>query len=302
MSQVIRSLICIMMATKNWSIYGCITQVLHLTIGDNTGTVGDRTPALWIHKTRGVYIATALNGVASDAKFFKTKKPALNEWTRVEISQVKIGHKYFFSVAIKGEKLWFVENTRPKEFTDVMVFASSNWYAAQDGSIRHFEIENKVPGNDKRWHSHLNTSNLTHISVLMQDLSSWSEWSGCTKNRTQSTMACSITPESEDCQIYMERQDCVLTGELFRFENLCNRSSFCTSQHQSMVFIVHLYASMILLLTCRFQAKVNGRNGASGRLVPQLAWKVFQWEGGHVVLSHAKGTLLRLKPARRQTA
>ena len=198
---------------------------MHLTIGDNTGTVGDRTPALWIHKTRGVYIATALNGVASDAKFFRTKKPALNEWTRVEISQVKNGRKYLFSVAIKGETLWSEENTRPKEFTDVMVFASSNWYAAQDGSIRQFEIENKVPGNDKRWHSQLNTSNLTHISVLMQDLSSWSEWSGCTKNRTQSTMACSITPESEDCQIYMERQDCVLTGELFCFENLCNRSS-----------------------------------------------------------------------------
>ena len=88
----------------------------------------------------------------------------------------------------------------------------------------------------------------------------------------------------------------------FSFWKLCNRSSFCTSQHQSMVFIVHLYASMIPLLTCRFQAKVNGRNGASGRLVPQLAWKVFQWEGGNVVLSHAKGTLLRLKPARRQTA
>ena len=140
-----------------------------MIIGDNTGTVGDRTPALWIHKTRGVYIATALNGVASVAKFFKTKKPALNEWSKVEISQVKIAHKYFFSLAIKGETLWSEENTRPKEFTDVMVFASSNWYAAQDGSIRHFEIENKVPGNDKRWHSHLNTSNLTHISVLMQE-------------------------------------------------------------------------------------------------------------------------------------
>ena len=188
---------------------------MHLTIGDNTGTVGDRTPALWIHKTRGVYIATALNGVASVAKFFKTKKPVLNEWTRVEISQVKNGRKYLFSVAIKGETLWSEENTRPKEFTDVMVFASSNWYAAQDGSIRHFEIENKVPGNDKRWHSHLNTSNLTHISVLMQDLSSWSAWSVCTKNRTQSTMACSISPESEDCQTFMERQDCVLTGEIF---------------------------------------------------------------------------------------
>ena len=184
-----------------------------MTIGDNSGTVGDRTPALWIHKTRGVYIAAALNGVASVAKFFKTKKPALNEWSKVEISQVKIAHKYFFSLAIKGETLWSVENTRPKEFTDVMVFGSSTWYATQDGSIRQFEIENKVPGKGKMLLFDLTTFNVTQISVLMQDVSAWSEWSKCTKNRTQSTMACSVNPESDDCQTYMERQDCVLTGE-----------------------------------------------------------------------------------------
>ena len=188
-----------------------------MTIGDNSGTVGDRTPALWIHKTRGVYIATALNGVASVAKFFKTKKPALNEWSKVEIRQVKIAHKYFFSLAIKGETLWSVENTRPKEFTDVMVFGSSTWYATQDGSIRQFEIENKVPGKGKMLLLCLNTSSLTQNSVLMQDLNAWSAWSGCTRNRTQSTMACSITPESVDCQTFVERQNCVSAGELLSF-------------------------------------------------------------------------------------
>ena len=188
-----------------------------MTIGDNTGTVGDRTPALWIHKTRGVYIVTTLNAVASVGKFFKTKKPALNEWSKVEISQVKIGQKYFFSLAIKGETLWFVENRRPKEFTDVMVFASSDWYAAQDGSIRQFAIENKKPGKGKMLFFCLNTSNLTQISVLMQDLNAWSAWSGCTRNRTQSTMACSITPESVDCQTFVERQNCVSAGELLSF-------------------------------------------------------------------------------------
>ena len=132
-----------------------------MTIGDNTGTVGDRTPALWIHKTRGVYIVTTLNAVASVGKFFKTKKPALNEWSKVEISQVKIGQKYFFSLAIKGETLWFVENRRPKEFTDVMVFASSDWYAAQDGSIRQFAIENKKSGKGKMLLFCLNTSNFS---------------------------------------------------------------------------------------------------------------------------------------------
>ena len=51
----------------------------------------------------------------------------------------------------------------------------------------------------------------------MQDLSSWSAWSGCTRNRTQSTMACSISPESVDCQTFVERQNCVSAGELISF-------------------------------------------------------------------------------------
>ena len=117
-----------------------------MTIGDNSGTVGDRTPALWIHKTRGVYIATALNGVASVAKLFKTKKPALNEWSKVEISQVKKGSKYMFSFILKGETLWTVENSDPREFSSVKVFASSDWYVAQAGEIRGFKIENMMPG------------------------------------------------------------------------------------------------------------------------------------------------------------
>ena len=121
--------------------YRGYAQILQMTIGSRNGNVGDRTPALWIHNTRGVYISTTLDGKPNVGKFFRTKKPPINEWTRVEISQVKNGRKYLFSVAIKGETLWSEENTRPKEFTDVMVFASSNWYAAQDGSIRQFEIK-----------------------------------------------------------------------------------------------------------------------------------------------------------------
>ena len=40
-------------------------QVLQMTIGGMVGNIGDRTPALWMHKTRGVYIVTALNGKAA---------------------------------------------------------------------------------------------------------------------------------------------------------------------------------------------------------------------------------------------
>ena len=124
-------------------------QILQLTIGGKSGQVGDRTPALWIHKTRGVYISTTLNGKPNVGKLFRTKKPPINEWTAVEISQMKTGSKYFFSLVIKGETLWSVENTEPTQFSNVQVYASSNWNVAQAGSIRGFKIENMMPGESK---------------------------------------------------------------------------------------------------------------------------------------------------------
>ena len=117
-----------------------------MTIGGKSGNIGDRTPALWIHKTRGVYISTTLNGKPAVGKSFPTKKPSINEWTTVEISQSKKGSKYMFSLVVKGETLWIVENSEPKEFSDVHVYASSDWYVAQAGSIRGLQIANMMPG------------------------------------------------------------------------------------------------------------------------------------------------------------
>ena len=126
--------------------YKSYAQILQMTIGGKSGNIGDRTPALWIHKTRGVYLTTTLGSKSSVGKFFKTKKPPINEWTSVEISQTRKGSKYMFSFILKGETLWTVENSDPREFSSVKVFASSDWYVAQAGDIRGFKIENMMPG------------------------------------------------------------------------------------------------------------------------------------------------------------
>ena len=133
--------------STNYDYWGS-AQVLQMTIGGTGGNIGDRTPALWMHKTRGVYIVTTLSGKAAVGKYIK-KKPSIDEWTKVQISQVKEGYKYMFSLVIKGETLWSVENTQPKEFSNVKVFASSNWHVAQAGSIRGLKIESKLPGTNK---------------------------------------------------------------------------------------------------------------------------------------------------------
>ena len=119
-----------------------------MTIGGKSENIGDRTPALWIHKSRGVHIATTLNGKPSVGKFFRKKKPPINEWSTVEISQARKGSKFIFSLVLKGETLWSVENREPRQFSDVHVYASSEWFVAQAGSIRGFKIENMMPGKN----------------------------------------------------------------------------------------------------------------------------------------------------------
>ena len=144
--------------TKDWRVsfelnpvgynYRGYAQILHMTTGGKSGNIGDRTPALWIHPTRGVLISTTLNGKAAVSKLFRSSKPPINEWTAVEISQTKKGATHIFSLVMRGKTLWSVENTTPTQFSNVHVYASSPWYVAQAGFIRKFKIETMMPGKN----------------------------------------------------------------------------------------------------------------------------------------------------------
>ena len=126
---------------KEWA------SVLHMTIGGDKTNAGDRTPALWMRANQGVAVSTALDGRVYRGKSFPGKNPPINEWASIEVSQIREGYKYIFSLVIMGETLWSVENSKPSEFSDVKVFLSSKWASAQAGSIRRFKIENKIPGD-----------------------------------------------------------------------------------------------------------------------------------------------------------
>ena len=130
---------------KNYNYEG-YAQILQMTTGGKYGNIGDRTPALWMHKSRGVYISTTLNGNPAIGKAFPTKKPPINQWTAVEIKQSKDGSNYIFSLKFNDEVLWSVRNTDPQEFSAVQVYFSSGWYVAQAGSIRNLRIETMTPG------------------------------------------------------------------------------------------------------------------------------------------------------------
>ena len=76
-------------------------NVIHLTIGGkglgSGAKIGDRVPAIWIHKSRGVMISSALNGKVAYTKTFKSIPP-IGKWTAINVSQTLTGSKYFYSI------------------------------------------------------------------------------------------------------------------------------------------------------------------------------------------------------------
>ena len=128
--------------------YRSYAQIIQLTIGGKSSAVGDRTPSLWFHRTRGVYLATNLDGKVSVGKFFRNKLPPIGQWTRFEIKQERRGSTFFFSLLIGDQELWSVENMKPQEFQQVKVYGGSPWYVAQAGSLRGLQIEQKMRGNN----------------------------------------------------------------------------------------------------------------------------------------------------------
>ena len=121
------------------------SSVFHMTVGGREAKPGYQTPAVWFHKTEGILIAAYVNGNDSFLKTFKGL-PESGEWIKIEISQVKAGSQYVYSIAINGEERFSEENTRAEEFSNVHVYAPSPFFEGQKGSIRNVTVENKEDG------------------------------------------------------------------------------------------------------------------------------------------------------------
>ena len=84
-----------------------LVQVFHMTKGGKgTGSgskYGDRTPALWIHNTRGILVSSAVGGRVSYAKYYKPV-PKPGQWVNIVIGQELEGSEMKYSISIDGTK------------------------------------------------------------------------------------------------------------------------------------------------------------------------------------------------------
>ncbi|XP_065656240.1 uncharacterized protein LOC136081866 [Hydra vulgaris] len=121
-------------------------SVLHITLGENMNTYGDRNPGVWFHNDGSgrLRIHAAVN--SDNIYYFDTSAPLmLNEWSNIKIHQSLYGGKYWFSVDINGVNVHKVENSDARDFKNMMVFASDPWYPSQNGSISDLLIFNGKP-------------------------------------------------------------------------------------------------------------------------------------------------------------
>nr|XP_047137903.1 uncharacterized protein LOC100212432 [Hydra vulgaris] len=123
-------------------------NVIHFTIDSDVNKYGDRVPGVWFHNSGdgSLYIAAPINGNLD--RVFKTEPLLLNEWSHVEISQQLENNIYLYTIKLNGEIIFSEENSQPKSFDNVKVYASNPWYAAQDGFIKDLSIVNGKPDDE----------------------------------------------------------------------------------------------------------------------------------------------------------
>ena len=124
------------------------SNIIQLTLGGSNDQYGDRTPVIhaYLHNSTAndglVFIASAVNGNINYESY--SVLPPVGAWTTIAISQTLEGGKYIYKITIGGKEVHAVENSQPKEFKAVKVYASNPWQEAQPGYIRNLVIETRL--------------------------------------------------------------------------------------------------------------------------------------------------------------
>ena len=153
--------------------YRSYASVLHLTTlpllsgedgSSSCARSGDRTPAVWLHPSRGVLVSSALNGTATFSFNIPPKdfNISISQWSKMEVNQIFTGEHYTFSILINSTTVFLETNNRPEVFFDVNIFASNPWASPQNGTIKGLIIESKEQGKRAR---------LSSLSVVLIKMS-----------------------------------------------------------------------------------------------------------------------------------
>ena len=109
---------------------GSHVNILHLTTGDNDCCYGSRIPVIFFWPPEGLLIKSAISGENQQGALFAS--PTIGYTTIEIIQEIDEGCKMMFRVFINGVEEHQVENTDPRVFENVAVYAGDPWHLAHD--------------------------------------------------------------------------------------------------------------------------------------------------------------------------
>ena len=112
-------------------------NILHMTTGDNDCCYGSRIPVIFFWPPEGLLIKSAISGENQQGALFAS--PTIG-YTNIEIIQEIKECKMMFRVVINDVEVHKVENTDPRVFENVAVYAGDPWHMAYGGYIENLSI------------------------------------------------------------------------------------------------------------------------------------------------------------------
>ena len=119
-----------------------------MTVGDNSGKYGSRTPFIQFHKgSTKILVCSAINGNKNYC-WSSNQELQLNVFSNIQIRQTwdTQERKYVFFVFINGKKECRIVNNSPAKFDNVKLYASSPWYHPAQAIIKNLVFTNLPNG------------------------------------------------------------------------------------------------------------------------------------------------------------
>ena len=70
-----------------------LASVLHMMTGEKANKFGKHIPAVWIHRSKAIFVSTSLGKKTTFTRRFRAKVLTLRNWTLLEVSQSRAGEK-----------------------------------------------------------------------------------------------------------------------------------------------------------------------------------------------------------------
>ncbi|XP_065671599.1 uncharacterized protein LOC136089498 [Hydra vulgaris] len=120
-------------------------NVIHVSLGNDMTSYGDRNPAVWFRNDGSgiMRIHSSANGTLYG--YIDTPPVLPDIWSTIQICQDIHDGIFFFSVYINGKFFQSFANTKPEAFKNVRLYASDPWYNAKDGLIKDLKV---ITGNE----------------------------------------------------------------------------------------------------------------------------------------------------------